>query len=265
MSSRKNRPSPAESATLFPVGEIKPGNDDDLWIVFQTSQGVKRWKKAVPGKDITVKIGRFGAPTGILTVKSGVCPPGLMVLGKIKSFKELGQFTVKGNLSYGDFAASTRVRFRDKLLKKGKYTLYSINGETLLAVNNGCPVCKLKQIKWLYITQVRVDSGEFGFYDTDYVEKFNRFDLKSRKKTLGTGRKRYQKLHSIPPIKFNRKPRMLDETSFLKYEAEQLPKELQRVWGVRSPTGVGDGSFPVYSSGRNAALIVGWQTQMLQI
>ena len=29
----KKRPSPSESATLFPVGKKKKGNDDKMWIV----------------------------------------------------------------------------------------------------------------------------------------------------------------------------------------------------------------------------------------
>ena len=41
--SRKNRPSPSESATLFPVGTIKRGNDKNDYVVVATSTGVQRW------------------------------------------------------------------------------------------------------------------------------------------------------------------------------------------------------------------------------
>jgi MoxR-like ATPase len=39
------RPSPTESATSFPVGTIKQGNDGNHWQVTQTSNGVQRWLK----------------------------------------------------------------------------------------------------------------------------------------------------------------------------------------------------------------------------
>ena len=39
------RPSPSESATLFPVGTIKIGNDGDNWKVILTKNNIKRWKK----------------------------------------------------------------------------------------------------------------------------------------------------------------------------------------------------------------------------
>lgn len=45
MSSRTNRPSPSESATLFSVGTAKLGNDGEMWEVASDSRGVKRWKR----------------------------------------------------------------------------------------------------------------------------------------------------------------------------------------------------------------------------
>ena len=40
-----NRPSPAESATLFKKGEKKKGNDGNLYIVVENKNKKKRWKK----------------------------------------------------------------------------------------------------------------------------------------------------------------------------------------------------------------------------
>ncbi len=37
------RPSPSESATLFPKGTIKNGNNGNLWKIKQVTNGVKRW------------------------------------------------------------------------------------------------------------------------------------------------------------------------------------------------------------------------------
>jgi hypothetical protein len=39
------RPSPSESATLFPTGTIRFGNDGNQWRVTETKNGVKRWTK----------------------------------------------------------------------------------------------------------------------------------------------------------------------------------------------------------------------------
>lgn len=39
------RKSPEESATIFPVGKIKTGNDGNRWVVKKASNGVKRWIK----------------------------------------------------------------------------------------------------------------------------------------------------------------------------------------------------------------------------
>ena len=39
------RKSPEESATIFPVGKVKTGNDGNKWVVKKTSNGVKRWIK----------------------------------------------------------------------------------------------------------------------------------------------------------------------------------------------------------------------------
>ena len=40
---KSSRPSPTESATLFPVGTIKRGNDKTHYVVVETSTGVQRW------------------------------------------------------------------------------------------------------------------------------------------------------------------------------------------------------------------------------
>ena len=43
--SKKNRPSPTESATLFDIGIKKKGNDGNMWIIKQNKKGVKKWTK----------------------------------------------------------------------------------------------------------------------------------------------------------------------------------------------------------------------------
>ena len=38
------RPSPTDSATLYKVGTKRKGNDNNIWIVTQNINGVKKWK-----------------------------------------------------------------------------------------------------------------------------------------------------------------------------------------------------------------------------
>ncbi len=41
------RQGPSESATKFPVGTKKRGNDGNMWIIIKTKSGVQRWQKIV--------------------------------------------------------------------------------------------------------------------------------------------------------------------------------------------------------------------------
>ena len=52
---KTERPSPSESATSFPVGTIKVGNDGNNWRVILTKNNVKRWKKEQAIKTKTPK------------------------------------------------------------------------------------------------------------------------------------------------------------------------------------------------------------------
>ena len=38
------RPSPTSSATLYKVNTKKKGNDNNIWIVTENKNGIKRWK-----------------------------------------------------------------------------------------------------------------------------------------------------------------------------------------------------------------------------
>lgn len=42
---KPNRPSPAESATLFKIGTKKKGNDGNMYIITKIKSDIKRWKK----------------------------------------------------------------------------------------------------------------------------------------------------------------------------------------------------------------------------
>ena len=54
----KIRKGPSESATIFPIGTIKKGNDGNKWKIIETGTGVHRWsknKRTVKNKNITMR------------------------------------------------------------------------------------------------------------------------------------------------------------------------------------------------------------------
>ena len=42
--SKKDRPSPSESATLFEINTKKVGNDGNTWVIVENKNHVKKWK-----------------------------------------------------------------------------------------------------------------------------------------------------------------------------------------------------------------------------
>jgi hypothetical protein len=53
------RQSPEESATLYNLGYKKKGLDGNIWIIKETSAGVKRWSKYTPENSKAEKIDRI--------------------------------------------------------------------------------------------------------------------------------------------------------------------------------------------------------------
>lgn len=54
----KIRKSPSESATKFSIGNIKQGNDGNMWKIIATSSGVHRWQKITNTRSKTIKKGK---------------------------------------------------------------------------------------------------------------------------------------------------------------------------------------------------------------
>lgn len=101
---KSNRPSPSDSATIYPVGYVKTGNDGNLWRIQVNSAGVKRWVKngtsgtisagnsIAPSATIYVPIHKFGVGDEVMIIKSGSgCHPD--TIGKIVKITELGYYS----------------------------------------------------------------------------------------------------------------------------------------------------------------------------
>ena len=54
----KIRKSPSESATKFSIGNIKKGNDGNMWKIISTSSGTHRWQKITNTRSKTIKKGK---------------------------------------------------------------------------------------------------------------------------------------------------------------------------------------------------------------
>lgn len=54
----KIRKSPSESATKFSIGNIKKGNDGNMWKIIATSSGTHRWQKVTNTRSKTIKKGK---------------------------------------------------------------------------------------------------------------------------------------------------------------------------------------------------------------
>lgn len=56
--SKSIRPSPSDSATLYPVGKTKKGNDGNMWVITITQSGIKRWSRISKNKSINKSINK---------------------------------------------------------------------------------------------------------------------------------------------------------------------------------------------------------------
>ena len=94
----KIRKGPSESATIFPIGTIKKGNDGNKWKIIETGTGVHRWsknKRTVKNKNITMR----GIETDISLIR-------LIQIGKKNNVSTAGKskghiaqllFNIRGN------------------------------------------------------------------------------------------------------------------------------------------------------------------------
>jgi MoxR-like ATPase len=74
MGRQLNRPSPSDSATAFPIGHIKKGNDGSLWEVKAASNGVQRWVPVSNNTPTTVYKFDIGDEVEIVTSGLGCAP-----------------------------------------------------------------------------------------------------------------------------------------------------------------------------------------------
>ncbi len=225
------RPSPLESATLFKSGTIKKGNDGNMWIIAKDKNGVNRWKKYDCNKHY-VKLGKDNM---IDEFKNSP-----------KSVKKVGTLDIKSSVVVGEFKYNPDNGFTK--FKKGTYFIYKLDDSLLLSKVEVDK--KVNDITWKCMgVNVAVDGGTFGFWDLDWIKALNNCDEKMavRKKT------RRKTMNNIPSFNNIWTKSNYDNTLFIRIKDldgasgyTEYGFDGEKVIGVVSPTGTGDGYFDCY-------------------
>lgn len=235
------RPSPSESATLFKIGTIKKGNDGNSWIISETANGIRRWKKHTDSNKTHVKI-----ENDIITE---------FCLTSIKSIAKIGKLMTESNVVAGEFDFGPINGFPK--FKKGTYYIYNVDDNLVLSKIN-LDKKQMVNTVWHYTgISVGVDSGSFGFWDLKYLKALTEFDMKTTK----LHRKRAQS--GIPGFFDIWTDANVNDTMFIKIkDLNDSEKYIDygfdgnQIIGVISSTGTGDGVFGCYSNENNTALLL---------
>jgi MoxR-like ATPase len=102
MSNKSTRPSPSDSATMYPVGTVKRGNDGNHWTVTANSAGIQRWVRyngVHPYYQPPSITYRFDIGDVVRVVHSGSgCGPG--DIGQIVTILEKGNYGFSNTPGY---------------------------------------------------------------------------------------------------------------------------------------------------------------------
>lgn len=154
-SKSSSRRGPTSSATNYPVGTKKRGNDGRMWTVKKTSKGIKRW---VPDSIGTESLKYRNDTITYFDVKQ--------VIPKLKSgkIKKIGYLDITSNsIGIGELL------FTEYSTKKGRYNIYYYEG-SLIAVHEDELIDNQKFKKTMY--SAFCDIGMFAFIDTNRIKKY---------------------------------------------------------------------------------------------
>lgn len=151
------RPSPSESATIFPEGTEKKGNDGNMYVIKVDKNGVKRWKKSSDTKKSSKK-----------TSKKASKKPSKKRLKK--DSKKISKKASK-KVSKKRERGSSLESFYDLKVIKPKDVYKYISHESVLkkVVDKIKPEIEKQNIKF-YIIPLPVSGG--GIYWTDYANSY---------------------------------------------------------------------------------------------
>ncbi len=252
MSYKLNRPSPSDSATLFAIGTIKKGNDGNKWQVVENINGIHKWKSMQ--KKNSKESSKKSSKKNLSKEKQYFNSSDMKVLPhielkKIKKFKKIGSFNITKTMGFGDFD------YTILNLKKGIYDAYQVDDNLMVVHSTYNELVKkdIESIKWKkYKFGALVDSGSFGFFNTQTIDQIN---LANDPKT--------KKINRIPYVEYVHNGFIVSTNMLENREKKKLPIELSNLkFGVISGTGTGDGFFDLYTHGRDMAILIGGFTSM---
>jgi len=158
-----NRPSPSESATLFPEGTEKKGNDGNMYVIKVDKNGVKRWKKSSDTKKSSKKPVKVLKKTSKKRLKKNSKKK-----SKKDSKKKSKKASKKGKYPYPEFSLES---FYDLKVIRPKDVYKHISDEPVLkkVVDKIKPEIEKQNIKF-YIIPLPISEG--GIYWTDYANSY---------------------------------------------------------------------------------------------
>ena len=157
------RPSPSESATIFPEGTEKKGNDGNMYVIKVDKNGVKRWKKSSDTKKSSKKQVKVLKKTSKKRLKKNSKKK-----SKKDSKKKSKKASKKGKYPYPEFSLES---FYDLKVIRPKDVYKYISNEPVLkkVVDKIKPEIEKQNIKF-YIIPLPVSGG--GIYWTDYANSY---------------------------------------------------------------------------------------------
>jgi len=186
-----------------------------------------------------------------------------IVLGKIEKFRKISTIKINQDLAVGDFDYEII-----KNMKKGMYNIY-LADDNLVAVHESrkpeLTVEELKRIVFKYSgAGVGVDSGRFGFYDSEPLKyivigdklPYLFFDDNKLKKYLADN------FYVVTINDLLEATKDMREEDLVKNipKKELLDKYTDNV-GFIADTGTGDGGFDCYINNNDIAILIGGITQ----
>jgi hypothetical protein len=236
-----DRPSPNASATLYAEGTKKRGNDNNMWTVKITSNGVHRWQLIKPSRNFdSVNHSISKAP----------------IIFDFEYFERIGEFDASSGLMYGEIIAKPL-----DIMLKGAYIAYNVDQMLLIAHQSVGEITPdiLDTLKFKDSgMRISIDYGLQCFYDADCLKTISKYNNKIRK---------LKSANNVIPLimgniddyddgfvvnstdidnKLDRGSKKIDYTQVIE---EFWP------FGVVLNNGIGAGSFPLYTVGKKIAII----------
>jgi hypothetical protein len=238
--SKSKRVGPSDSATLFPKGTIKKGNDGNKWVVIVTKNKIKKWQKiSTSTSDNKNKKSNitFDTDANIISLDMGGV--------KIRKLRLLTKFRISSNqIGVGELL------YHVMPAKKGEYNIYELHG-SLMAIRSDDNL--VDQTFKLSNKTAYCDIGSFAFNDSKRVEKY----IKRKSKVSAYGIQFPYYHDDVYDYNHNKK----DKNWWLIFEKDLQVEENNpdaddiAPLAVMASNNYGDGSFPIYKCGYNYMIL----------